>query len=480
MNKPSRLFASLALAVSALATPFVARAAATITIINGDPPNVGFNDPTAVPPVGGNSGITLGEQRLNVYQAVATKWGTELTSAVPILVYATWTALSCDTTSAVLGSAGPVFVSSDFEGAPFPGTWYNVALANKISGVDQVPPDPSSSDPRINLGVDIQAQFNVNLGSPTCLPGLPFYLGLDNNHGALIDFYTVLLHELGHGLGFTVLTDGSTGKRLGSPALPGVWERFMTDNTSGLTWFEMTNRQRKQSAINFRNLVWTGAAVTADAPSVLVAGTPELVLNSRREKIFAVGTASFGPPLDATGVTAALATIVTQSGEVGPGCSPFDAGNTAAVSRKVAIIDRGGCAFTQKTKNAQLAGAKAVLIANNVAGPPPGLGGTDATITIPAVGVSQDDGATLKASIRPRLSPTVTLHLNGSQLAGADVDGRVLLYTPDPYQGGSSVSHWDTIAFHNLLLEPAINGDLTHEVKPPQDLTKSLFTDIGW
>ena len=29
-------------------------------------------------------------------------------------------------------------------------------------------------------------------------------------------------------------------------------------------------------------------------------------------------------------------------------------------------------------------------------------------------------------------------------------------------------------------MEPAINGDLMHEVKPPNDLAKPLFQDIGW
>jgi hypothetical protein len=66
------------------------------------------------------------------------------------------------------------------------------------------------------------------------------------------------------------------------------------------------------------------------------------------------------------------------------------------------------------------------------------------------------------------------------QLSGADKSGRTMLYTPNPYQGGSSVSHWDTSAFKNLLMEPAINGDLTHQVTPPFDLTKPFFKDIGW
>jgi hypothetical protein len=29
-------------------------------------------------------------------------------------------------------------------------------------------------------------------------------------------------------------------------------------------------------------------------------------------------------------------------------------------------------------------------------------------------------------------------------------------------------------------MEPAINGDLTHEVTPPFDLTFMLLKDIGW
>ena len=45
---------------------------------------------------------------------------------------------------------------------------------------------------------------------------------------------------------------------------------------------------------------------------------------------------------------------------------------------------------------------------------------------------------------------------------------------------GSSVSHWDTTAYPNQLMEPSSNGDLTHSVVPVWDLTWSLFQDIGW
>jgi hypothetical protein len=75
---------------------------------------------------------------------------------------------------------------------------------------------------------------------------------------------------------------------------------------------------------------------------------------------------------------------------------------------------------------------------------------------------------------------TATLGVTGSQYAGADPLGRALLFTPRPFQGGSSVSHWDPVMFPNQLMEPSINGDLKHSVLPPADLTFRLFQDIGW
>ena len=73
-----------------------------------------------------------------------------------------------------------------------------------------------------------------------------------------------------------------------------------------------------------------------------------------------------------------------------------------------------------------------------------------------------------------------TVGIDLSQLQGADPTGHVLLFAPNPFQSGSSVSHYDVSAFPNQLMEPNINGDLTHEVTPPQDLTYKLLKDIGW
>jgi len=140
-------------------------------------------------------------------------------------------------------------------------------------------------------------------------------------------------------------------------------------------------------------------------------------------------------------------------------------------------------------KNAQNAGAFGVIIANNAAGAAPGLGGSDPTITIPTVSVSQADGVTLKAAVANAVkygsrghpgSVVAALAFDTSRKAGADAAGRPLLYTPNPLVGGSSVSHWDVSAFPNLLMEPNINSDLTTTLVPPKDLTVPLLKDMGW
>ena len=58
--------------------------------------------------------------------------------------------------------------------------------------------------------------------------------------------------------------------------------------------------------------------------------------------------------------------------------------------------------------------------------------------------------------------------------------GRALVFRPNPFLGGSSVSHWFTFPRPNQLIEAAINGDLTHSVGLPQDLTFAMLRDIGW
>jgi len=234
----------------------------TIVILNNDAAGVGFNDPTPVSPVGGNTGTTLGEQRLNAFQFAASIWGQTLNSGPTITIRASWEPLGCTATTATLGSAGTTSLRQNFPNAPFANTWFPAALANALAGND------SSVNPEIG------ARFNINIGTSGCLQNKSWYLGLDGQHGSNgIDLVTVLLHEFGHGLGFQTFTDPETGEFAGNtPGFPSVWDRFLRDNSTGKLWVDMTNAERVASAINSGNLVWAGLHVISNVPGALTAG----------------------------------------------------------------------------------------------------------------------------------------------------------------------------------------------------------------
>jgi hypothetical protein len=465
--------AALALACSASGS---AQAAAKIVINNVNAPGVGFNDPTPAAPVGGNTGTTLGQQRLIAFTHAANIWGATLTSSVPIVIRASFEPLSCTANSAVLGSAGATQVFGGFTGAPKADTWYSYALANKLYGSE------ISDAP----GPQINARFNSELGKSNCLAGSSFYLGLDANEGSNIDFVATLLHEMGHGLGFQTFTSGLSGAQLAG--YPSAWDHYLLDNTTNKLWVNMSNAERAASALRPAGLSWTGPRVTAAVPSVLMPVAQLRVIGTGAQSpdgdLYAVGEADFGPKIDKSPLTGQIAQVALQADSPGSACTPLNAANAAAVRRNIALVSRGTCAFTIKVKNAQDAGAIGVIVADNAPGAVTGLGGADPSITIPAVRVSQADGAVIAASLaKPNGNANGTvgkLERSKTLISGTDAQRRITMFTPNPYQSGSSVSHYNTSAQRNQLMEPSINADLTHSLTTPIDLTLELLKDIGW
>jgi hypothetical protein len=473
--------AGLAVAGASLGMVQHAQAAATIIINNTNAAGVGFNDPTPAVPIAGNPGTTLGQQRLFAFTYAANVWGATLTSNIPIVINAQMTALACTATSATLGSAGATSAFRNFPNAPFTNTLYSYALANKISGT--------------YLGTlnaaQISANFNANLGlNANCLPGRTWYLGLDGQHGLNIDFIAVLLHEMGHGLGFQTFTNGSTGAQSGG--FPSIWDRYLLGTATGKLWVDMTNAERAASAISLDKLVWSGPLVTAAVPSVLTFGLASATFSGPAAGGAAgtvrVGEADFGPAVGVAPIYGEVMPVAEQTVGAGEGCEPFNATNARAVNGKIAFITLGVCTAAIKTKNAQDAGAIGVLIgdivAENAVQPIP-LGGWDKTVTIPAVRLFLSDAVKLRTALlkRSRSASGVFASLaraGGAQYAGADPLGRALMYAPNPFISGSSVSHFDRTMFRNQLMEPNISNDLSQSLIPPQDMTFRLLQDIGW
>ena len=148
------------------------------------------------------------------FQSAVNVWKARVSSSVPITVRATFTDLG----PGVLGSAGPSRIYRNFRGAPKRDTWYVDAIANKRRGTN------------IHRSPDIIANFNKGFRG--------WYFGTDGRPPARkYDFKTVVLHELGHGLGFlgagTVnRSRGSVQFKVGGNPSPVSYDRF-TENRAG-------------------------------------------------------------------------------------------------------------------------------------------------------------------------------------------------------------------------------------------------------
>ncbi len=176
------------------------------------------------------------------FQYAVDQWSNLITTSVPIVVDASFAALP----PGVLGSAGPVNFYRNFSGAPQAGTWYPVALANALHGTD------------LQAGVpDIDATFASSFSG--------FYFGTDGVTAGKLDFASVVLHELGHGLGFLGLMDVN-GVGVGSCCFgsgsPSIYDRYTTSNGTLLLAIP-DNSVALGNALQGQTLRFTGPQATA-------------------------------------------------------------------------------------------------------------------------------------------------------------------------------------------------------------------------
>ena len=127
----------------------------------------------------------------DAFEYAVSIWESIIESDMPIRMKADWRSMSNN----VLGSCGPEEYYSNFNDAPEEDRYYPVAIAEKIANEEL---NGVTRD-------DIVATFNKNI---------TWYFGTDGNTpDSLYDFVTVVLHEIGHGLGFTGFfhVDGDIG-----------------------------------------------------------------------------------------------------------------------------------------------------------------------------------------------------------------------------------------------------------------------------
>ncbi|RDV13260.1 T9SS C-terminal target domain-containing protein [Pontibacter diazotrophicus] len=141
---------------------------------------------------------------------------------------------------------------------------------------------------------------------------------------------------------------------------------------------------------------------------------------------YASSGASFGPPLTPTPLTGKL--VLAIDGANSEGCDPFL--NPEAINGNIAVVYRGVCAFVQKVENAQAAGAIAVVVINNAAGllTMGGLERPEAPITIPAVMITQDAGATIREAMDAGENITVSLKNDPNPDVDGDFDNGIIVH----------------------------------------------------
>jgi extracellular elastinolytic metalloproteinase len=154
--------------------------------------------------------------------------------------------------------------------------------------------------------------------------------------------------------------------------------------------------------------LWSsGANAKINSPTVNTANYP------------ATSSATFGPCIANASVTADVLLADTLDG-----CTAFK--NDSAMAGKIALLYRGTCPFTVKVKNAQNAGAIGVIVINNVSGSPINMGGTDTSIKIPSIMVSDVNGAIIR-NIADTTVVNATLNTSTPELDG-DLDNGIIFH----------------------------------------------------
>jgi Secretion system C-terminal sorting domain len=180
------------------------------------------------------------------FQRAVDIWESILVSPIDIHVTAVWGPLG----NGVLGSATAGTFFANFDGAQQINTWYPVSLAEKMAARNLNEPGET----------DIFAQFNSNNNS--------WHYGLTGaTPVGQYDLVTVVLHELGHGLGFldsynissNVATVGLSGT-----GIPVIYDLSIENgNAENLFLTTQSNTENLRTQLTSSNLFYNSPSVKA-------------------------------------------------------------------------------------------------------------------------------------------------------------------------------------------------------------------------
>ncbi|MEO1434074.1 MAG: T9SS-dependent M36 family metallopeptidase [Bacteroidota bacterium] len=229
-------------------------------------------------------------------------------------------------------------------------------------------------------------------------------------------YWCNVMHDVWYNYGFDELSGNFQENNYGKGGSGGDYIRAEAQDAANNGTRDNANFSSGGDGSTARIQMYLWSAVAGDA---LTVNSPANVAGS-----YPTSGANFGPSLPATPLTRPLVFVDDGSANPTLGCSGSAAG---AYTNRIAMIDRGTCDFSEKVYNAQLAGADAVIICNNVAGGTftMGAGINAGLVTIPSVMISQGDCATIRAEL-PGVS--VILQDPGSFELDGDFDNGIIAH----------------------------------------------------
>ncbi len=185
-----------------------------------------------------------------VFEKAADTWANLLSSDVPIRITVRWRSLA----SGVLGSAGSSVFARNFVGSYRLNTFYPIALAEKMAHKN------------LNgANSDIIATFNADYAD--------WYIGTESMPTTKqIDLYSVVLHEMGHGLGFIGQVGLDDTNTTGSYGFPGIFDQYMV-NAAGANLMDTTQFKNPSTSLK-----------TAVSNNGLFMSSPTILRNNNGEK----------------------------------------------------------------------------------------------------------------------------------------------------------------------------------------------------
>ncbi|RIK36186.1 MAG: hypothetical protein DCC55_28085 [Chloroflexi bacterium] len=288
----------------------------------------------------------------------------------------------------VTNPAGPIaspFGWHDVDGAP--GAEYTTTRGNNaFAYADLAAPDGfTAGDVTVDGGASLVFSYTINLDQEP--------LTYVNASVTNLFYITNQIHDILYPYGFDEASGNFQQNNYGRGGLGGDYVRAEAQDYSG---FSNANFSTPPDGNPPRMQMYLGAPAqrfTVNAPAT-IAGE------------YMSGSAAFGPQTFT--VTGDLVLVADGVDTTTDGCeTPF----TNNVTGKIALIDRGTCAFKLKVYHAELGGAIGVVIANHQAGGPPGMADSIGApeVSIPVLSVSLETGNAFKAQLGTE-TVNVTLH----------------------------------------------------------------------